>query len=460
MSNRPDPKETIEDLRRLRFPEAVAVFLAGSVMRGQGTPHSDLDVVVVVENLPAAYRESLIHQQWPVELFVHDRETLAYFFEADRKRGVPSLPAMVEEGLELPVSSAASQQLKGQARKILSEGPPLWTRPELDAARYAITDVCDDLRSPRGPAQALGAVDIRQDVGAVATFGPSKQMAQNGETEVNCQQLLASGCRLYEMLANFSLRAHGCWSATGKSIPDQLEKLKAGLAERFTIAFQTLFKQQEASAVLGLAQELLEAHGGWLFSEPARPAPAHWRLRTPPQFETARLVLRMGEDRDIPSILRYLRGNQARLAPLEPERPVDFYTAEYWRNYLHWARQEFSHETALRLVITPRRQDEIIGMINFSKMFRGPFQACYLGYSLDLEWEGQGIMFEALQRALDYVFQDLGFHRVMANYLPENERSGRLLQRLGFLIEGRAPEYLHIGGQWREHVLTARTRPS
>lgn len=422
--SRPDPKETIEDLRRLRFPEAVAVFLAGSVMRGQGTPHSDLDVVVVLESLPAAYRESLIHQEWPVELFVHDRETLAYFFESDRKCGVPSLAAMVDEGLELPEPTAASQQLKSLARKVLAGGPPFWTRPDLDAARYAITDVCDDLRSPRGPAQAL-----------------------------------ASGARLYEMLANFALRSNGHWSATGKSIPGQLEKLTAGLAERFTSAFQALFSQQDAAPVLELAEGLLAAQGGWLFSEPSRPAPAHWRLRTPPQFETARLILRMGEDHDIPSILRYLRGNQARLAPLEPERPVDFYTAEYWRNYLHWARQEFSHETALRLVMIPRQQDEIIGMINFSQMFRGPFQACYLGYSLDLEWEGQGMMFEALQRALDYIFEDLGFHRVMANYLPENERSGRLLQRLGFVIEGRAPNYLQIGGQWREHVLTARTRP-
>lgn len=50
-------------------------------MRGQGTPHSDLDVVVVLDSLPAAYRESLNQREWPVELFVHDRETLAYFFE-------------------------------------------------------------------------------------------------------------------------------------------------------------------------------------------------------------------------------------------------------------------------------------------------------------------------------------------------------------------------------------------
>jgi len=146
--------------------------------------------------------------------------------------------------------------------------------------------------------------------------------------------------------------------------------------------------------------------------------------------------------------------------PLEPERPLNFYTVPHWQAYLDKSRHEFSADSALRLFVFPRQSGQVIGMINFSHMFRGPFQACYLGYSLDFEWEGQGIMFEALQSALHYVLEELGYHRVMANYLPENERSGRLLQRLGFVVEGRASNYLQIGGQWRDHVLTALTRSS
>jgi len=44
---------------------------------------------------------------------------------------------------------------------------------------------------------------------------------------------------------------------------------------------------------------------------------------------------------------------------------------------------------------------------------------------------------------------------VMANYRPENERSHRLLQRLGFEQEGRARSYLNIDGRWRDHILTS-----
>ena len=393
-------------------------------MRGQGTEHSDLDVVVLHSSLPRAHRESLIHWDWPVELFVHDPETLAYFWEQDRQRGVPSLVAMVAEGLELPSPSEASTHWKREAHKILEQGPPAWPTPELDAARYAITDVSDDLRSPRSP-----------------------------------QHAMASACRLYEMLANFALRANGHWSATGKSIPGHLEKLESGLAELYTAAFSEVFQGHKAGPLLDLVDHLLEGFGGRRLTEPPRPAPANWRMRTPPQLETERVLLRMGQECDISSILNYVQRNQTRLAPLEPERPLDFYTAEYWRNYLSKARREFNRGTALRLLVLPRQSQEVIGMINFSQIFQGPFQACYLGYSLDQAWEGRGIMFEALQCALKYVFQKMGLHRVMANFVPENERSGRLLARLGFQVEGTAPNYLQIGGQWREHVLTALTRP-
>jgi len=65
-------------------------------------------------------------------------------------------------------------------------------------------------------------------------------------------------------------------------------------------------------------------------------------------------------------------------------------------------------------------------------------------------------MREALASALAYVFGELRLHRVMAAYVPTNERSGRLLKSLGFEVEGYAREYLLLDGVWRDHVLTSR----
>lgn len=66
-------------------------------------------------------------------------------------------------------------------------------------------------------------------------------------------------------------------------------------------------------------------------------------------------------------------------------------------------------------------------------------------------------MQEALEPTLRYMQRQQGMHRIMANYMPHNQRSGQLLARLGFEKEGYAKDYLMINGRWRDHVLTALT---
>jgi ribosomal-protein-alanine N-acetyltransferase len=84
-----------------------------------------------------------------------------------------------------------------------------------------------------------------------------------------------------------------------------------------------------------------------------------------------------------------------------------------------------------------------------------------LGYSVDQAHEGQGIMREALEAALDEVFSERCLlHRVQANVRPENCRSIALLERLRFEREGRSRNYLFIDGAWRDHLNYARLNPN
>ena len=69
-------------------------------------------------------------------------------------------------------------------------------------------------------------------------------------------------------------------------------------------------------------------------------------------------------------------------------------------------------------------------------------------------------MTEGLKAATQYLFQELNFHRVMANYMPHNRRSCNVLKRLGFVIEGYARDYLLINGQWEDHIMTSLTNPN
>lgn len=65
-------------------------------------------------------------------------------------------------------------------------------------------------------------------------------------------------------------------------------------------------------------------------------------------------------------------------------------------------------------------------------------------------------MTEAPAACIDFAFDARRLHRIQANDRPDNDRSARLLARLGFEREGYANDYLFIDGAWRDQVLTAR----
>jgi ribosomal-protein-alanine N-acetyltransferase len=66
-------------------------------------------------------------------------------------------------------------------------------------------------------------------------------------------------------------------------------------------------------------------------------------------------------------------------------------------------------------------------------------------------------MTEAVGRGIEFAFREKNIHRIMANYVPQNLKSGRVLSRLGFVVEGYARNYLFLNGRWQDHVMTSLT---
>jgi ribosomal-protein-alanine N-acetyltransferase len=121
---------------------------------------------------------------------------------------------------------------------------------------------------------------------------------------------------------------------------------------------------------------------------------------------------------------------------------------------------EGSGELCVAFVIRDRDRDGVvIGSCALSQISMGAFRAGYLGYDIDAARQGRGLMTEALRSVIEYAFKKRALHRIMANYVPTNERSSRLLRRLGFVVEGYARDYLIVAGAWRDHVLTSLTNP-
>jgi ribosomal-protein-alanine N-acetyltransferase len=178
-----------------------------------------------------------------------------------------------------------------------------------------------------------------------------------------------------------------------------------------------------------------------------------------PRLHTERTCIRLAEAADAAELLRYRVANRAHLSPWEPLREEAYCTLEHCAQSIADGRELARLDRGYPLLVFDRDEREILATFTLANVVRGAFQACHLGYGLAAHAQGQGLMHEALQAGLAWAFGELDLHRVMANYLPRNERSARLLARLGFEREGYAQRYLRIAGVWEDHVLTALIRP-
>lgn len=158
-------------------------------------------------------------------------------------------------------------------------------------------------------------------------------------------------------------------------------------------------------------------------------------------------------------MLTFRMENKDHLMQWEPKRPPEFYTLPFWQAQFRAAIREFRRGTSMCLVILNRDELEVLGVCNYTNIIRGTFEAVHLGYALGQNHQGKGIMFEAINYSKSYIFDELKLHRIIANYLPRNERSGALLKKLGFEIEGEAKKLLKINGVWEDHVMTSLINP-
>jgi hypothetical protein len=211
------------------FSGSEIVLLGGSVVRGEATETSDLDIVVIDGNVKNAFRESLVAYEWPIEVFVHNKETLIDYFKRDCERARPSLPRMVAEGIIIK-DNGSSSTFKETARKLLSAGPQEWNSSTLMLKRYFLTDLLDDF------------------------IGSTNQ----GES------IFIAGS-LAEALHEFVLRTNGRWVGSSKWIVRALNEYDREFADTFVNSFDYFYKTGDKQGVISLVDTVLKPYGGRLF---------------------------------------------------------------------------------------------------------------------------------------------------------------------------------------------------
>ncbi|MBD3297982.1 MAG: GNAT family N-acetyltransferase, partial [candidate division Zixibacteria bacterium] len=171
------------------------------------------------------------------------------------------------------------------------------------------------------------------------------------------------------------------------------------------------------------------------------------------------LLIRFPERGDEAALVHFHWRNREFFLPSGSVNPATDFESYRWTSYIRQSTSDRTKGTAVRFLVfdTEAEQPTLIAKISYTQIFRGPFHACYLGYAIDEAYTGRGLITQALGMTNDYMFGELNIHRIMANYMPENVASGRVLEKLGFVKEGLAKDYLRINGEWRDHVLTSLT---
>jgi predicted nucleotidyltransferase len=227
--NKLDHIEAAKHFIHKYFPNCQGALLAGSVVRGEATETSDLDIVIFDASINSSYRESLKELGWDVEVFVHNLSSYKHFFESDYRRARPSLPRMVSEGFILK-DEGIIEEIKKEANELLDKGPERWTVETIKIKRYFITDALNDF---------IGSSNRAEELFIANTIA--------------------------ELVSEFVLRTNCKWIGSSKWLVRSLRNYNEDFANCFVEAFDSFYTTGEKNRIIKLVDEVLQPFGGQLF---------------------------------------------------------------------------------------------------------------------------------------------------------------------------------------------------
>jgi RimJ/RimL family protein N-acetyltransferase len=163
---------------------------------------------------------------------------------------------------------------------------------------------------------------------------------------------------------------------------------------------------------------------------------------TLPTLEASRVRLRWLVREDAPALFEIF--GHAEVMRYWSHLPMD--TVDQAAALVDEVRACFAKKTLFEWGIASRDDDSIIGTCTLSSVDPKNRRA-ELGYTLRRDRWGQGLASEAMTRLLDFAFGELRLRRIEADVDPRNLPSVRLLERLGFVKEGRLRERWNVGDE-------------
>ncbi len=172
-------------------------------------------------------------------------------------------------------------------------------------------------------------------------------------------------------------------------------------------------------------------------------------IRSPlPTLHTPRLTLRPMTIGDTDGVLKMIRDSQAEFTQWFGWASGS--TRPAIKEYIQSAEEAMALGTAWHYVVL-LWSGRLVGRIGLSTMDLDNFSA-ELGYMLRTDAQSNGVMTEAARGLLSHAFGPGRLHRISAYADCDNERSQRVLARLGFQKEGLVRHMSHHPERgWRDY---------
>jgi len=151
-----------------------------------------------------------------------------------------------------------------------------------------------------------------------------------------------------------------------------------------------------------------------------------------PVLASERLILRTPHEHDAPALRDYYVRNDDRFARWREARSHDL------DDHVRSIAEAAEAGDDIKFLAFPSRGSELVAVVTLHGFTAEPPQAM-IAYTVDRSYEGRGYASEAVLRVAQYAREERGLTALSAYYEPENARSERLLQRLGFEVVHRTP---------------------
>ena len=168
-------------------------------------------------------------------------------------------------------------------------------------------------------------------------------------------------------------------------------------------------------------------------------------LPDPPKLETRRMVLRRLLASDLKDIFEYATDEAvARYTLWEAHKTLD-----ETRTFIGFANAMPKRGEGMVWGVYHKADHKLIGTCGFGA-YAPQHARAELGFALSKKYWRRGLMTEASNCILQYLFMTLGLNRVEARCDMENTASARVLQKLGMSFEGVLRQQCRLKGEFRD----------